>query len=383
MDKKKEGDMMRRLLVSVLLLCVVFGVVAFGFNLKYLGSFDPPRENWAFEGVSVGGISGLTLTPEGSFYAISDDKGDNIDPPGVLYKMNIDIDMAGIHSVEVVSMLQLNTPEGKTYAGGSIDGEDVIWTTTGFIVCSERDQANNPWIRKFSHDGAFLKEFPVPEKFMPAFDNGNQNRGVRTNFSFEASAMTPDYATLYVMNEEALAQDGDLATPVFGTPVRLIEYDMTGTDPVEKAEYVYVTEPMFATPPEGKSGDNGVPGMIYVGHITSKFDLIVMERSYVSGAGNQIALFGVKFNEATNVIGIEGLVDPENAHTILVLEKTPILVISDDKGLTQVDFDPDNMEAISLGPQLANGHYTVILGSDNNFNPKYQRNVFVAFEMVP
>jgi hypothetical protein len=76
-------------------------------------------------------------------------------------------------------------------------------------------------------------------------------------------------------------------------------------------------------------------------------------------------------------------VDPENAHTILVLEKTPILVISDDKGLTQVDFDPDNMEAISLGPQLANGHYTVILGSDNNFNPKYQRNVFVAFEMVP
>lgn len=374
---------MRRLAVMVLLLCVVFGVATFGLNLEYLGSFEPPRENWTFEGVTVGGISGLTLTPEGSFYAISDDKGDNIDPPGVLYKMNIDVDQAGIHSVDVVSMLQLKTPEGETYAVGSIDGEDVIWTTTGFIVCSERDQEDNPWIRQFSHDGNFIKEIPIPEKFMPAFDDDEQKRGVRTNLSFEASAMTPDYKTLYVMNEEALVQDGDVATAALGTPVRLIKYDMTSKDPVEKAEYIYMTEPMFAAPMEGRSGDNGVPGMIYVGHITSQFDLVVMERSYVDGAGNQIALFGVKFNEASNVMAIERLVNPENPQTLVVLEKTPILVISDNEDLTQVDFDPDNMEAISLGPQLANGHYTVILASDNNFNPKYQRNVFAVFEMIP
>jgi hypothetical protein len=383
MAKEKEGDMTRRLLVLILLVCIVFGVATFGLDLKYLGSFEPPREGWMFEGICVGGISGLTYTPQGGFFAISDDKGENIDPPGILYKMNINVDSSGIDSVDVVGMLQLKTPEGRAYQVGSIDGEDVIWTTEGFVVCSERDQQDNPWIREFSHDGTFLKEIRVPEKFMPAFGGGEQIRGVRTNFSFEASAMTPDYGTLYVMNEEALVQDGELASATSGTPVRLIEYDLTGGEPVETAEYVYVTEPMFAAVPEGRSGDNGVPGMIYVGHLTPDFDLIVMERSYVDGAGNQIVLFGVKFGEASNVMNIEGLADPQDQHTVLVLEKTEIIVMSDNQDLTQVDFDPDNMEAISLGPQLANGHYTVIIASDNNFNPKYQRNVFAAFEMVP
>ena len=39
------------------------------------------------------------------------------------------------------------------------------------------------------------------------------------------------------------------------------------------------------------------------------------------------------------------------------------------------------MEAIAVGPQLANGNHTLILASDNNFNPTYQRNVFATFEM--
>ena len=375
--------MVRRLSTLVVSICLLAGVAAFSMQLNYLGSFDPPRDGWMFNGISVGGISGLTLANDGSFYAICDDKGANVDPPGVLYKLNIDLDASGIHGVDVVGIVHLKTPDGSSYTSGSIDAEDVLWTPTDFIACSERDQDNNPWIRQFSHDGTFLSEVPVSEKFMPASEGDTQVRGTRTNLSFEASALTPDYATLYVMNEEALLQDGDVATPTTGTPVRLIKYDLSSGTPVEKAEYVYITEPIFAAPPEGKSADNGVPGMVYVGHITSQFDLIVMERSYVSGAGNQIGLFGVKFGDSTNVMGIDALADPANPQTVSVLQKTPLLIISDNKDLTQVDFDPDNMEAISLGPQLPNGHYTLIIASDNNFNPKYQRNVFAAFEIVP
>jgi len=58
-------------------------------------------------------------------------------------------------------------------------------------------------------------------------------------------------------------------------------------------------------------------------------------------------------------------------------------LVRNDLDLARIDFDPDNMEAISLGPRLPNGHYTLIVASDNNFNPKYQRNVFAAFEIVP
>jgi len=379
----KGGEMARRLLVLALSMLLIAGVAAFSTQLHYLGSFDPPRDGWTFNGIPVGGISGLTYGLDGSFYAVCDDKGANVDPPGILYKLSIDVDASGINAVDVTDVIHLQTPDGQPYAAGSIDAEDVLWDVEGFIVCSERDQDNNPWIRQFSHAGAYQGAVPVPSKFVPSFDGEKQVAGTRTNLSFEASALTPDYATLYVMNEEALVQDGDVATPTAGTPVRLIEYDMTSGTPVEKTEYVYVTEPMFAAPPEGKSGDNGVPGMVYVAPITSQFDLIVMERSYVSGAGNQIGLFGVKFDDSSNVMGIDSLSNPSSPQTITILEKTPLLIISDNKDLTQIDFDPDNMEAIGLGPRLPNGHYTLIIASDNNFNPKYQRNVFAAFEIIP
>ena len=39
---------------------------------------------------------------------------------------------------------------------------------------------------------------------------------------------------------------------------------------------------------------------------------------------------------------------------------------------------PDNMEAIVLGPRLADGRATLLLASDNNFN-ETQRNLFAVF----
>jgi hypothetical protein len=42
----------------------------------------------------------------------------------------------------------------------------------------------------------------------------------------------------------------------------------------------------------------------------------------------------------------------------------------------------DNIEGISWGPKLANGHRSLILVSDNNFNPD-QRTQFLAFEVMP
>lgn len=373
---------MRRM-VAVLLVLLAAGLAATaGVRLRYLGSFEPPREGWEFQGVPVGGISGLTLAPDGVFYAISDDKGKHVNPPGVIYELAIDLDGTGIKDVRVVGIVRLKTPDGAPYGYGDIDGEDVLWTPEGFIVSSERDREGRPWIRRFSFSGEFLEELPIPEVFQPAFQGDSQVRGTRNNLAFEATSITPDYRRFYAMNEEALVQDGPLATPELGTPVRLVVYDL-GDGPEVTGEYVYLTEPVFAAPPEGKFGDNGVAGMVYVGHIIPELDLIVMERSYVSGAGNHIGLFGVKINDAQNVMAIESLADPGQKEPIVVLDKVPLLIISDDPSLTQVDFDPDNMEAITIGPRLRNGHYTLIIASDDNFNPKYQRNVFALFEIVP
>jgi len=369
----------------------LFGIAAFGIELNYLGSFEPPREDWTFEETRVGELSGLTLAPDGTFYAIGDDRGANVTPPGVLYRMNIQVDAGGIDVVDVTEVIRLDSASVaagiQPYGAGSLDGEEVVWTADGFIVCSERDAVGAPWIRTFTHAGELVAELPIPDKYLPVFDGDVQVRGVRENLSFEAATITPDGSTLYVMNEQALIQDGDASTCDAGSPVRILEYDLTGDAPTVIGEYVYVTEPLFVQPGEGESGDNGVPGMAYVGHITPEIDLIVMERSYVGGVGNHIGLFGVKlapyvYDRAT-VLATESLADPEAPYTGFTVHKIPLLRLSDDPTQSDIDFDPDNMEAIAVGPQLGNGHYTLILASDDNFNPKYQRNVFAAFEIDP
>ncbi len=382
---------MKRCMVAIGLVVLLAGVSGYAIELNFLGSFEPPREDWRFAGTAVGEISGLTLAADGTYFAIGDDRGENVVPPGVLYEMAITVDLEGIDSVEVTGVIQLDSDSAtagiQPYAVDGLDGEEVLWTEDGFIVCSERDAVNAPWIRKFTHEGELVSEFPIPEKFIPAFDGDVQVRGVRKNLSFEAATITPDGSTLYVMNEQALVQDGDVSSADAGSPVRIVEYDLTGEAPVVVGEYVYVTEPLFVRPAEGKSGDNGVPGIAYVGHITPEIDLIVMERSYVSGAGNHIGLFGVKLApyvyDRERIAATEALASPEGPYAGLTVHKIPLLRLSDDPAQTDVDFDPDNMETIAVGPQLENGNYTLILASDNNFNPKYQRNVFAVFEIDP
>ncbi|MFC2107981.1 esterase-like activity of phytase family protein [Candidatus Bipolaricaulota bacterium] len=381
---------MKRKVLVVGLVVALFGLSAFAIELNFLGSFDPPREDWMFEGVNIGEISGLSFASNDTYYAIADDRGENIVPPGVLFEMEIKVDLEGLHSVEVRGVIQLDSDSSMTgvqpYASGELDGEEVLWMEDGFIVCSERDLANEPWIRQYTHTGEFVAELPIPEKYIPAFDGDVQVRGVRENQSFEAATITPDGSTLYVANQEALVQDGTGSTSYAGTPIRILEYDLTGDSPAIVGEYVYITEPLFVRPGVAKSGDNGVPGMAYVGHITPEIDLIMMERSYVDGAGNHIGLFGVKLDpyiyDREKVLAIEALVeDPGMAYKGLSVHKIPLLALSDDPEQTDVDFDPDNMEAIAIGPLLDNGNYTLILASDNNFDPKYQRNVFAAFEI--
>ena len=381
---------MKRRVLAVGLAVVGFALSAWAIEVNFLGSFEAPREGWVFEGTLIGEISGLSLAPNGTFYAIGDDRGGNIDPPGVLYEMEISVDSDGIHAVDVKGVIQLDSdrciPGIQPYGAGELDGEDVLWIEDGFIVCSERDASNAPWIRQFTHSGELVRELPVPEKFLPAFDGDRQICGVRENLSFEAAAITPDGSTLYVANEQALVQDGDVSTADAGTPIRIIEYDLSGDEAVVVGEYVYVTEPLFAQLAEDASGDNGVPGMVYVGHITTEMDLILVERSYVSGVGNHIGLFGVKLApyvyDREGILAAEALAQPHRAYAGLSLLKTPLLALSDDPWQTDVDFDPDNMEAIALGPTLDSGHASLILASDSNFNPKYQRNVFAAFEIV-
>jgi len=76
---------------------------------------------------------------------------------------------------------------------------------------------------------------------------------------------------------------------------------------------------------------------------------------------------------------MEALPFPFNGNAV---KKELLVRISAIEELSDIPIQPDNIEAIALGPKLPNGHHTLLLASDNNFDDS-QRNLFLAFEIVP
>lgn len=370
---------MVKIFVSVgLVMILLFWLLAPQRPLRFLGAYEIPTGEWTCEKVPVGGISGLAYIPVVNvFYAICDDRGD-VGPPGRLYSLDVRLDEKGIHGVDAFGMTLLDSDSMsggiQPYENNDVDAEEVVFTPERhFLVASERDLQDQPWIREFTETGILLKELPVPEKFVPA-----EERGVRKNLAFEAMALTPDGKTLFVANEQALIQDGPTATVDHGTTARIVQYNLSSQTPSLVAEYPYVTEPIFAAPAD-TSADNGVTAILYVKHLLPKYDLFVLERAYSSGVGNDIKLFGVNLKGADNVKDVDALLFPYPGSAA---KKTLLVRISAIEKLSDVPIRPDNMEAMALGPRLSNGHTTLVLASDNNFNDS-QRNLFLAFEIVP
>lgn len=347
-------------------------------GLRFIGAYTIPTGKWSFGTMPVGELSGLAYDrASGLYYAVSDDRGDT-GTPGRLYTLQITLDNRGIHAVRACCVTFLDSdaaaPGIQPYPMKGLDAEDLVLTPGGTIlIASERDEENRPWIREFALDGALLGEVPVPEKFMPS-----EGRGVRSNRAFEGLALTPDGQTLFALNEQALAQDGPLSTVDQGTTVRIIQYDLSGPAPRVVAEYPYLTEPIFAAPEDGYA-DNGVSAILYIKHLLPQYDLLVVERAFSEGIGNDIKLFGARLDGADNVKDLAALPFPFSGRPV---QKSLLLRISAIERLSDVPLRPDNIEALALGPQLRNGHYTLILASDNNFN-KDQVNLFAAFELVP
>jgi LPXTG-motif cell wall-anchored protein len=334
--------------------------------LRFLGEFVYPGGT-SFEGTAVGELSGIVYDPRRDvYYAVADDRS-----LARLYTLEIDVGPQGIADVRVVGLTVLDSdvasPGLQPHEPGDTDLEDIVLLPDGgLLISSERDRNTVPWLRRYALDGTLLDELPLPDVFRPG-----DGRGTRPNLAFEAIALSPDGATLLAANEQALAQDGPLATPDAGTDVRLLHYDLRGT-PRPGRQVVYRTEPIFARPePPTGTADNGVTAMLWSGHLMPQYDILLLERSFVAGAGNDVAIFGVELAGATDVSDLEALPSPFPGRTSA---KTRLV------SLRQLGITPDNLEAMAFGPRLPNGRPSIIVMSDDNLSPS-QRNQFLLFEL--
>jgi hypothetical protein len=347
-------------------------------GLRFLGATTLPNDD-EVDGTLVGGLSGIDYDPASQEWAIiSDDKSDHA--PARFYLARIALD-GGAPQVTLEHAVMFREQDGSPYpntkTGGDVpDPESIRFDPSGKALWWTSEGSGKlkltPFIRETAPDGKFMASFPLPAMF--DMQDG-KTTGPRDNLAFEGLSFTPDHQALWLGMETALGQDGPIATVEAGSVARFTKFDRSGK---VLAQYAYPLDPIQRKP-AGPYSDNGVSEVLAL----DDGRLLVVERSGVQGAGDKwtmyIRLYEADTEGATDVSGIAALkgarYQPMKKRLILDLSKMPEI---GSKDLPSID----NIEGVSFGPNLADGHRSLVLVSDNNFNPD-QITQFLAFEVLP
>jgi hypothetical protein len=327
-----------------------------------------------FLSTEIGGLSGLTYDSEkGLYYAISDDRGQK--GPARIYSFKINLKGGCLESADVLpqSVIKLTDDANASFAVNGIDPEGIAFEPgVGLWVSSEGNAKTliPPFVRLFSLFGRQQRALELPAKLIPT----KEGLGVRDNAALESLTLSPSGQFLYTGTEVAIVQDGTEPTFKDRSPSRIYQFNRASGKVV--GEFVYPVEPIAQPTPTPGLRSSGLVELLAV----TDSQLLAMERSYSPGSvntvgqtGMTIRIFSIDLTGATNIMANEGLVKTPIA-ALKPVQKTLLLDLKDLK------IPLDNIEGMTFGPRLLNGLRTLVLVSDNNFDPK-QFTQFLAFTL--
>ena len=326
-----------------------------------------------FKGTLVGGLSGLAYdAADQLWYAISDDRSRHA--PARCYVLRLRPFASGAALLpEWVDVITLRRADGRPFARQDIDPEalalrrdpasgraSLLWTSEGNVRARIA-----PALYESALDGTLLRELPLPPRLR---EIGRRDRGPRDNQTLEGLALTPDGRHAWIAMEGALVQD----QPPHGTgaapgPCRITRIDLDSGQADRELAYLPEPEPFGLTLPHGV-GDSGVAEIL----LRDAQRLWVLERAWSPATGVSARLYEVDLQAAEDVLAMESLrpgrYRPAPKRLLLDLRQS---------GLTHID----NFEAMAWGPPLPGGRRSLLLCTDDNFNP-LQITQFAAFEVI-
>jgi hypothetical protein len=346
-------------------------------NVESLGLVTFP-DDYMFMDTPVGELSGITWDRNrGQYYVVADDRSEEADAR--YYTVEIDLSDGSLDDGDVVftNVTTMLDEYGMPFELDTVDPEGIALASPGRLFISSEggpgaDPPTDPFVNRFETlDGEQNKAYPVPAKFLP---DGDGTFGVRNNQGFESLTITPNRRHMFTGNENALAQDGPISSVDNEGMSRILRYTLNPGSPAE--EFVYMVSAIpFPPDPSDAFADNG---LVELAALDNKGTLIAMERSFAVGVGNTIRLYEISTVGATDVSGYDDLYDEDTMTPmpgIVPVSKRLIVDLEADLGL-----DPDNVEGMGWGPRLDDGSWSMILVSDNNFNPS-QTMQFIALSM--
>jgi hypothetical protein len=348
-------------------------------ELKLLGEYELPK-NMTYEGTMVGGLSGIDYDEERDvYYLICDDPSSK--GPARYYTAKISLTGKGIDSVYIIDMVPLLGPDKKPYPDITKDRihsadveamrydakrDELIWSSEGQrFIRNGVKELQDPTIVIMTRKGHFKDSFELPHNTRMY----EEEKGLRHNGVFEGLTFDEHYSHVYVSVEEPLYEDGPRAGGGDTTGwIRIIKFNRKLKEAV--AQYAYQIDPVpFPAIPEGAFKVNGVSDILYIGR--EKF--IVIERGYSTGRGpSDIRVY---------------LADASGAEDISSqsLKESPVRRAISKKLLLDMNtlgIYIDNIEGVTFGPILPNGHRTLIFVADDNFAAK-EKSQFLLFEVLP
>jgi hypothetical protein len=346
-----------------------------GPHLNFIGQYIVPH-NQIFQHTTIGGLSGIDYdSTKNLYYLICDDRS-SINPAR-FYTARIAVSARGIDSVSFLSVHPLLQPSGDPYPDAKSDPlhvpdpegirynpllNELVWTSEGERNVKQGNTIlEDPSIISISPEGKYKDSFSLPSNMrMHATENGPRQNGV-----FEGLTFADNFKTLYVNVEEPLYEDGPRAGLGDSSGlIRFIRYDVIGRKPI--AQYGYKIDPVaHPASPAGAFKINGVPDILWMGQNR----LLVIERSFSTGRmACTIRVYLADLSVASDVQGITSL---RNDHTWKPVTKNLLL------NMDSLGIYTDNIEGVTFGPRLPNGHRTLVFVADNNFSADEQTQFFL------
>jgi hypothetical protein len=326
-------------------------------SLEFLGEYRIPNGT-KINDVPVGGLSGLTFDRQRNvFYAVSDDR--SVLGPARFYTLQLALDPTShLQKVNILSVTTLRNEKGKTYPVGQLDAEAIALAPRDRVLISsegDRKKSIPPMLAEFDlKTGNIQRQLRLPARFLPDAEN---LRGVQNNLAFESLALAPygtggEQLNLFAATEAPLIQDQEPIKknqPAASSKNRWLHY-LVSEQTTPLADYAYQVEP----PPLGavEHGLSEIQALDNSGHF------LALERS-LSLMGFKVSIFQAVTGGATDVSSLQSLVGSDAANI------TKKLVLN----LADLKIKLDNIEGMAIGPRLPDGSQSLLLVSDDNFNP--------------
>ncbi|QXT37567.1 esterase-like activity of phytase family protein [Sphingomonas sanguinis] len=332
-------------------------------TLELIGVTAIPHDT-RFQGIAVGGLSGLDRLPGGSYLAISDDKGDGRPPR--FYRLSIALDSRRHRmEVKVNAQILLRDAHGTPFptdrsvvdpeAIRHAHGDHVYWSSEGTWNADPARRVQ-PAIYESDAAGRILRSFSLPATYLYV---DNRTLGAVSNGVIEGLAVGPR-GTVYAINEAPAYQDG--ATD--GGSETVMRHRLTSFDPKSgKPLHQYMYE---------------VPG----GRYSVSELLAIDDRHFLSierivpfdaqkGVMARIVMSGIT-NRTTDILSCSAL----TSCPAVPMTRTVLLDLPERYQGIKID----NLEGMAWGPRLRDGRRTLIVEADDNFS-KAEVSQFLAFTL--